>query len=261
MSVDLFSHFCLKFGHITFILPIVVIGMIFHRRDVYAKAACCLLWVMIFNTLLKILFKVPLFPHLGPGYAFPSGHMHATTIFYGYFFYKIADKRIKIALAAVISSVGFSLVRCHFHDWIDISGAVVFSIAELFLYYIISKNFGEKVAGYLSIFSAIFVMIILAVIHKIEPHVWLAFYGLVGMEFALTFMEERIFTNKSQRIFAFLFSIAAIVVVYYLFKYLSLPSYLSEIRFALMPLIIVWSSNLSIRVIKNKNFASSLGAQ
>ena len=82
-------------------------------------------------------------------------------------------------------------------------------------------------------------MIILAVIHKIEPHVWLAFYGLVGMEFVLTFMKERIFTNKFQRISAFLFSIAAIVVVYYLFKYLSLPSYLSEIKFVLMPLIIV----------------------
>ena len=112
----------------------------------------------------------------------------------------------------------------------------------------------------MSVASAISVMIILAIIHKVEPHVWLAFYGLVGMEFVLTFMEESHFSNTFQKVAALLFSIAAIAAVYCLFKCFSLASFLSETKFTMIPLMIVWSSNFSIKMIKNKDLKDSLVA-
>lgn len=247
--VDSLAHFCLKFGHITFILPIVVVCMIFHKRDIYAKAACFLLWVMIFNTLLKYLFKVPLFPHLGPGYAFPSGHMHAASAFYGYTLYKTDNKILKIGLAALLCCLGFSLIHCHFHDLTDILGAVGFTVAELLTYHVISINFGDKVVGVASIISAVAIMFALSLIHKVEFHVWLAFYALAGMETALFVTQDRRLSSISRKSFALILSVIMIAGVYYLFKALAFDKfYLSEIRFALIPFIIVAAIHLSERI-------------
>lgn len=246
--IDSLARFCLKFGHITFILPIVMVCMIFHKRDIYAKAACFLLWVMIFNTLLKQLFKVPLFPHLGPGYAFPSGHMHAASIFYGYILYKSDNKIVKLLLAVLLSCLGASLIHCRFHDWIDILGAVGFTIAEIAVYHVMSANFGERTVGVVSIISAIGIMLILEAIYKVEFHVWLAFYGLIGMEFSLSAMEEKKLNQLSRKFLALVLSTFTIAAVYYLFKCLAFDKYyLSEVRFALIPMIIVGFINFSAR--------------
>ena len=244
--MDFFANSCLKFGHITLILPIIVIGMIFHRRDLYAKAACFLFWVMIFNTLLKLLFKVPLFPHLGPGYAFPSGHMHASSVFYGYMIYKIDNKFAKILLTLLLCSMGFSLVHCHFHDWIDLLGAVGFSVAEIFLYHVLTSHFGDKVVGIFSIISSIFVIAVLNIVYKIEPHVWLAFYAMIGMELSLLLIKETKLKTISEKLIALLLSVFGIAVVYVVFKYLSFKMpYLSEMRFMFLPLIIIGSINVT----------------
>lgn len=242
---DILAHFFLKFGHITIIFPIVVLGMIFHKRDLYAKAVCVLLWVMIFNTLLKHLFKVPLFPHLGPGYAFPSGHMHAACAFYGYILYKVDNKYVKIFLGMLLSCIGFSLIHCHFHDFIDVSGAVVFAIAELAIYHFTSNKFRDKIVGYIAVLSAIVIMITLNYVHKIEFHIWLAFYALVGMELALSITKDVQLKSIPYKVLAFIITSIAIAGVYYLFKYINFNTYyLSELRFILVPLIIVGSVSL-----------------
>lgn len=247
--IDSLARFCLKFGHITFILPIVMICMIFHKRDIYAKAACFLLWVMIFNTLLKQLFKVPLFPNLGSGYAFPSGHMHAASIFYGYILYKTDNKIIKLLLAILLSCLGVSLIYCNFHDWFDVLGAVGFAVTEILIYHVISINFGDRIVGIISIISAISIMLILNAIYKVEFHVWLAFYGLIGMEFSLFIIEEKKLNQLSKKFLALILSTLMITAVYYLFRYLAFDKYyLSEIRFALIPLIIIGFTNFAARV-------------
>ena len=247
--IDHLAHFCLKFGHITFILPLVIVCMIFHKRDIYAKAACFLLWVMIFNTLLKHLFNVPLLPHLGVGYAFPSGHMHAASAFYGYILYKTDNKFVKIVLAMLLCCLGFSLIYCHFHDLTDVLGAVGFTVAELLIYHVISINFGDKVVGIISIASAVAVMFALSVIHRVEFHVWLAFYALLGMETVLTVTQEKRLNSLKKKFLALILSIITIASVYYIFKILAFDKfYLSEIRFALIPLIIIGSIQFSERV-------------
>ena len=196
--IDHLAHFCLKFGHITFILPLVIVCIIFHKRDIYAKAACFLLWVMIFK---------------------------------------------------LLCCLGFSLIHCHFHNLTDVLGAVGFTLTELLIYHVISINFGDKVVGIISIASAVAVMFALSVIHRVEFHVWLAFYALLGMETVLTVTQEKKLNSVRKKFLALILSIIMIASVYYIFKILAFDKfYLSEIRFALIPLIIIGSIQFSERV-------------
>lgn len=215
--IDNLAHFFLKFGHITIILPVVVVCLVLPHRNLYAKAACCLFWVMIFNTLLKHIFKVPLFPHLGTGYAFPSGHMHASAAFYGYILCVVENKYIKIALGLLLACIGFSLIHCGFHDLLAVVGALGFAAVELALYFQATKRWNEKTIAIGSIISAIAIMIVLSIIHKIEPHVWIAFYGLVGMELVISIWKIQL-KNTLQRCLALGISAAIIYGGYFLFK-------------------------------------------
>lgn len=229
--IDTFAHYSLKLGHITILLPAMVICMIFHRRDIYAKAACFLLWVMIFNTLLKFLFKVPLFEHLGNGYAFPSGHMHASCAFYGYLLYKTPRWFVKVLLLLLLGCLGFSLIHCQFHDLKAILGAVGFFILEFAVYYALSRAYGDAWTGVVATAAAIGCMLLLHHCYRLQFHVWLAFYGLVGLELSLLTKEVRL-QSLSQKTLALALAAMFAALVYYLFRYWAFPvDYLAELRF------------------------------
>ena len=189
--IDALAHFCLKFGHVTFIPAIVVTLTVLYRRDTYAKALCLLAWVMIFNTLLKQLFKVPLMPHLGTGYAFPSGHMHAAAVFYGYMLFRSRSKMAKSLLALILVSLGWSLIYCHFHDILDVLGAVAFAAVEISAYHFLETQFENGITAVASLISAALIILCLSLIYRIEPHIWIALCGLLCTEFALFVSKGR----------------------------------------------------------------------
>ena len=114
---------CLELCHITVILPLVLIGLFSRHRNTLLQATFLLFFVMIFNTLLKYLFKVPLLPHLGDGYSFPSGHMHASGIFYAYLLIKSRNNIVKGILLGLILGIACSLVYFNYHRWEEIFGA------------------------------------------------------------------------------------------------------------------------------------------
>ena len=168
---------------------------------------------------------------------------------YGYILYKTDNKFVKIGLATLLCWLGFSLIYCHFHDLTDVLGAIGFTIVELLIYHILSVNFGDKVVGVTSIITAVAIMFALNIIHKVEFLVWLAFYALVGMETTLLITQDRKLGSISRKLFALILSIIMIAGIYYLFKALAFDKfYLSEIRFALIPLIIVAAMHFSERI-------------
>lgn len=242
--LDSLALYCLELGHYPVIFPIVILTAVFYKKDnIYVKAACFFMWVMIFNRLPKYLFKVPLFPHIGhEGYGFPSGHMHASAVFYGYIMYKTNNKIAKIALGILICCIGFCLIYCRFHDLRDVAGAIGFAVAELAIYHYIYSNWGDKVVGIVSIVSAIATMCALAVIHKVEFHVWGAFYGLIGTELALAITKDVRLNSIFEKIAATMIAALLVAEVYYLFKFFAFDKfYLSETRFFLVPFIVVGS--------------------
>ncbi|MDR1334709.1 MAG: hypothetical protein LBJ19_00305 [Holosporaceae bacterium] len=171
----------LKFGHVD-VIVFIIMGILFHRSDDYETAACFVCFVMIFNQLLKDLFKVPLFPHLGSSYAFPSGHMHAAMAFYGYIFARTKNIFAKAALVMLLGSIGFALVYCNFHDWIDVLGAVGFGITEICIYLFVRRRVSEKIIAGLVLGLSLLIMLMMChYAGAIKSHVWLAMYTLVSI--------------------------------------------------------------------------------
>jgi undecaprenyl-diphosphatase len=178
--LDTLVHGILKLGHVDVIILVVVGGMLFHKRNYYETATCFVCFVMIFNQLLKDIFKVPLLAHLGSGYAFPSGHMHAATIFYGYILFRTGNIVVKIALLVLLGLIGFALVHLRFHDWFDVLGAVAFAVTEIGGYAFLRKRVGEKFIGGLALILSLLILLWMHFSGQIQAHVWLAFYILVS---------------------------------------------------------------------------------
>ncbi|MDR1334375.1 MAG: hypothetical protein LBJ71_04095, partial [Holosporaceae bacterium] len=212
--IDMAAHTFLSLGKITCIVPIIIFGIIFHKRETYEVAACFLCFVMVFNWILKYFFKVPLFPHLGSGYAFPSGHMHASAIFYGYILCKTGNYTVKTLLAFLIAGIGFALVHCNYHDWFDVLGAMIFAAMEITIYFLLEISPKIK-----AISVTLFMGIMLCVIHyfyKMEPHIWLAFYSFVGFLAGMKFSAKTTLIELRQKIFALLGSVVFMGVVYWI---------------------------------------------
>lgn len=100
MNKDIFleylTKFFLLFGQEYCYEMIIILGFVLFRRQLFAQAICVLLFMTILNILLKYIFKIPLNPALNvKGFAFPSGHMSSTVVFYGWFFANIKHSLIK----------------------------------------------------------------------------------------------------------------------------------------------------------------------
>ncbi|MDR1551237.1 MAG: hypothetical protein LBS14_00970 [Holosporaceae bacterium] len=141
--MDLLVGFILKLGNSYGIVLILVFGILSHQRKHCEIAAGLMCFVIIFNTLLKELFKIPQSSHLGEGYAFPSGHMHVAMVFYGYVFRVVKDGRIRLAIAVFLGTFGWALVHCRYHDWFDVLGAIAFGLVELVIYHSVLVFFSK----------------------------------------------------------------------------------------------------------------------
>jgi hypothetical protein len=158
--------------------------------------------------------------------------------------YKVENRTVRILLSLLICSFGFSLIHCRFHDLLDVIGAVAFAFAEIALYHFISLRFGEKTVAATALMVSISSMIVLSLIYTLEFHVWLAFYGLLGTIFSLGVVEDEKKNDWPQKFLAFIVSIFLITLVYFVFKKLDFyEPFLSEIKFALFPIIAILSAN------------------
>ncbi len=243
----------LKIGNVYSIAFISICGAIFHKHKMYLIPAALVCFVMIFNTLLKDFFKVPLFPHLGEGYAFPSGHMHAATIFYGYFLYKIKNPKIKILIAILLSIIGFSLIQCHYHDWFDVLGAVAFSTIELSLCNMLSKKLGDNELIKYIFGVTVISFITLHVTYSTPPHTWLALYTSIGIVIFFFFGLKHKLTII-QKIIALIISILSIWIINYIFKSLHCfegPEYIKTLNFLFFPLAIMEAEYIA-NILHNK---------
>jgi undecaprenyl-diphosphatase len=207
----------LRFGHNDIIISIAVLGILFHRHKSYDKALCFLCFSMIVNQLLKSLFKIPLFPHLGKGYAFPSGHMHSTMIFYGYILSKEKDLRMKIALAFILLMESFCLVYLNFHNWNDVLGAIGFALIELAVYQLLREVFSERFIAVLSIALSIVTMLSLRfILHiDIKAHVWMSFYVLCSTLVCIKFFSKVELKNLRDRLITLIVIIPPAALVHW----------------------------------------------
>jgi undecaprenyl-diphosphatase len=239
----------LKLGHVDIILPSLVLLILFGKRTSAAISACFVFFELVFNTVLKHTFKVPLFPHLGKGYGFPSGHMHAVCVFYGSLFFEFRNPWIRIAFATMVLLEGFALYICRYHDVLGIAGAVGFGVGELVVFQWLARRQTLKFISILVVLLSISSMIILQYIHKIESHVWLGFYAMCGLLVSVWAIREVVIQTLFMKAIAAAVSYGLVQLELYLFRRLKLADpMIRELRFFFLCVIVIGATHLTGRI-------------
>jgi undecaprenyl-diphosphatase len=183
----LVADFFLLFSNEPIILPLIIIGIIGYNRHIFSHALTLLLFTMVFSATLKSIFKVPLNPELGlPGYAFPSGHMQSSIVFYGWLYYSISNKLTRYIIVGLLLSIAYGLIFRGYHKIIDILGALFFGSLTLVIYnYVLYNITTFKQRSHLIGLAVIHVAFLLILIMYsqlgfIVSHIWQVICILIG---------------------------------------------------------------------------------
>ena len=129
------------FGEAKFLIPLILISFFLFREKKYWKLFLSLMILEVgTNSMLKLFFgrARPNVTHLvnETGYSFPSGHMMAATMCYGFLIYFLWKSKISllwkcifsVLLGLLIIGIGFSRIYLGVHYASDILGGFLFSL-------------------------------------------------------------------------------------------------------------------------------------
>lgn len=140
-------------------IVIIILGFIFSQnKAVFGRTLLLVSFTMIYNLGLKSIWKLPLSIPL-EGWAFPSGHMHAAFVFWGWLAIEYHKIWLSEIVFLILCIVAYSLVYHGYHHPIDVAGSIIFGSISLILYWLINrlpyfKNYPYRV-GYCLSFIAL----------------------------------------------------------------------------------------------------------
>lgn len=135
-------QFFLLFTREVVILPFFLIGYFFLQEKKFFRALVLVLWAIPLVAFLKFMFKIPLLPHLGEGWSFPSGHMFVSCTFWGFLALETPNKIFRGIIFIILTGISYSLVYCNYHITIDVLAAILFSfIFILFYHHLLLRSF------------------------------------------------------------------------------------------------------------------------
>jgi hypothetical protein len=180
-----------------FLLPFI--ALLFHLYDRYivCRAAYLLFFTLVFNKFLKELFAIPLDPMLHQeGFAFPSGHMQASVVFFLYLALESEKNLYKILSILYCSAVGASLIYLKYHNLPDILAAAAFGIVSVWIMRKISyMNFLTKKEYYLPIYVQMLTLTIMYFLSKNYPYLWVSVGSLTGFIIGLYVRDKKQIDN------------------------------------------------------------------
>ncbi len=140
-SITSFMKMITFFGEAKFLIPLILISFFLFREKKYWKLFLSLMILEVgTNSMLKLFFgrARPNVTHLvnETGYSFPSGHMMAATMCYGFLIYFLWKSKISllwkcifsVLLGLLIIGIGFSRIYLGVHYASDILGGFLFSL-------------------------------------------------------------------------------------------------------------------------------------
>ncbi len=203
---NLILNFFLLFSNDILLMFASIILYIISKRDDYKYLILLLLFVMIFKTLLKDIFKIsPPVSSPSSNYAFPSGHVYFATVFYFWIaFYRHSLKfRLFGVCALVLTS--FAIVYKGYHEVPEIIFTFLLGISTVHTYNKFSKIiFDRRIRIFL--FTAIILYTLSScVFEKTKIDIIIGVYGTLGFIFGLSLKQN--FNN-------FLIPILGLVVCY-----------------------------------------------
>ncbi|MEI8321350.1 MAG: phosphatase PAP2 family protein [Alphaproteobacteria bacterium] len=182
--IDTLQNFFLFFGHQPAYALVIILGSIFYKDKTFWHAFVLLFFTMIFSATLKNIFQIPLNPALGiEGYAFPSGHMQAAVAFYGWIFYTIKNRTVRILIPCILLGQGWAMIHAGFHSLTDELAGFTVSVMLILAYgYFKNRELLKKypfAMGWILVGVAIPMLVFLRT-DVMPTHVWGSFYGLIG---------------------------------------------------------------------------------
>ncbi len=250
------ANFFLLFSHDTVIIPLVIIGFIWINRNIFYHAICLILLSMLFSAALKVSFQ-KISPY---GFCFPSGHMQAAVVLYGWLAYKFENRFLRIGTLILLSGIGISLVYLNYHDCYDVLGGIFFAV--IFLWgYIFALRETRHSMMWVSLSLATCLMLYIYLRYgQILPHLWLAYYALIGFIFSVKIFAQKIdLKNIAHKILATILCFLIILITHSIFQsqfLFSLPAYLYQMKWLLIGISIPCSnftSNVIIEIVTNKH--------
>ncbi len=243
--LDIFTKFFLIFSHDTMIIPIIIGGFIWSNRNVFYHAICLVLLSILLSFILKLIFqKQSMY-----GLAFPSGHMQASVVLYGWLAYTSRNYFLRILTTILLIGIGFSLVYLGYHDYYDVLGGVFFAIILLAGYSFTLNKMTSKMP-YINLSLATYLMLsIFFYCESILPHLWLAYYALLGFIISTKIFKQDIeLKTITEKTLTSLFCLLAIISIKSIFQLQilsGLPTYLSQLQWLLIGFIVPLSSSIT----------------
>lgn len=242
------AEFFLSFSHTSIIISLLILGYIWINQKVFFHAICLVLINILFNFTLKLIFQVPLSSSVGPGYAFPSGHMQASMVLYGWLITKVSNVLYKTLLAIILVGIGISLVYLGYHNYFDVLGGVFFGCILIALYNLFIKNNTPKLPIAVLAFATA-LMLYIASQNAITAHIWMGYYALIGVIFAeYTYARNTNTLNFQSKIIATIFCFLALFIIKKLFVYVSGPVYISQLQWLIIGFCIPFSTYFAQRL-------------
>lgn len=125
---DTIADLFLGFSHTSVVFLMVLFGFFALNRVIFFQAFVLGALDLVANVTLKGLFKVPLPAYLHEGYAFPSGHMQFSTVFYLWLAICLVFWWWRIAVLLLLCGIGASLYHYDYHQADEIMAGFFFGV-------------------------------------------------------------------------------------------------------------------------------------
>lgn len=159
-GLDIYFKEVTKLGNTITILCIVILLLIYLKKDYALMLGLSTIASVTFNTIIKYIIRCPRPMHLRlitqGGYSFPSGHSMISVCVYGFLIYlifkEVSDRRQKVLLiiffSILIISIGLSRIYVGVHYPSDvIAGYLLASSLLITIITIYNKYFRGKLNG------------------------------------------------------------------------------------------------------------------
>lgn len=260
--IDYGARFFLAFSNDTLLVPLIIIGFLYVNNRTYGQALIVLLFSLVFNTVLKRYFGIPLNLNLNiEGFAFPSGHMQSATVFYGWIYAATNNIRLRIIIIVLLSGISFGLHRFGYHNVYDILAGVSFGVLIIVMFNKLTKTKILQKHPY-SLGFFVIPLVAASIFYSCyfnnittQSQTWMFFYILIGFTISWFIFQKQVERSKSlfSKLLSVILSFIVIAGVFYLlptFKSL-LPANM-QIQWLVVGIIIPLSSSLAraINIIK-----------
>lgn len=239
------ANFFLNFSHDTVIIPFMIIGYIWLKKDMFFEAICLILLSMIINYALKVTFKIPLNPELKiDGYAFPSGHMQSAFVFYGWLAFRYKSAVLSILVGFLLFAIGWGLVYMGYHNIYDILGGIFFAALWMVIFWKFRQFSKRQYIIFISL--GLFLISYIHIMDRILPHIYIAIYSLVGFVLAYGKGVKKEYSNRIKFFSTILCfaSIFCLKVIFTMEIFLSLPIFIYQLQWVIIGCIIQLSGKI-----------------